>query len=460
MEADMSPLLKGLISLSETSLSLIDDSKHASLGITDSSLPIVLAHRATSQKLLVVTHSSRRASELVNELSAFSDHVVEFPAWETLPHERLSPNSDTIALRIHALYGIKEAQIIVAPVRAFVQPIIASITDTPLLTIRVGDFFKFEGLIHALTERGYTRVDLVERRGDFAVRGGIIDLFLPLEEHPIRVEFFGDEIEEMRFFEIGDQRTFAAVTVPVEILPCRELLINEGVRARARDLRSDYFELREMCDKISEGIYVEGMESLAAALGPGMKTLIDFLPEGVEIFLIEEERIRNRVLDLVRTSNEFLEASWSNVALEENKERGRKSAPLRSELQNGGYRSLDDLEKFALNRRFPWRIVNAFSDEEVEQIEQFVPVPTYRGDVDRLTNDLRRWLSDGFLTILSLPGGGLVERYVQLLNEAEVPSRAIETISTTPTRGTVLVIASPIQSGYLDEEKKVVILGE
>ena len=67
----------------------------------------------------------------------------------------------------------------------------------------------------------YTRTDLVERRGDFAVRGGIVDIFPPLEEHPVRIDFFGDEIEEMRYFAVSDQRTFTPYLGKLEILPCR-----------------------------------------------------------------------------------------------------------------------------------------------------------------------------------------------------------------------------------------------
>ncbi|MEY3347922.1 MAG: Transcription-repair-coupling factor, partial [Actinomycetota bacterium] len=78
-----------------------------------------------------------------------------------------------------------------------------------------------------LVERAYTRVDLVERRGDFAVRGGIIDIFPPDADYPIRVDFFGDEIEEIKRFEIGSQRTFAPITEKVLLYPCRELLITD-----------------------------------------------------------------------------------------------------------------------------------------------------------------------------------------------------------------------------------------
>ena len=458
----MSPQLSGLISLSETTTALIDDPRHESLLATDSALAALVAHRSKTQQVLIVTHSSRRSTELVEELRAFSADVIEFPAWETLPHERLSPNTDTVAKRIAALYQLKERRIVVAPVRAFVQPLISTLTSIPLINLEIGQSFQFENLIRELSLRGYNRVDLVERRGDFAVRGGIIDLFIPLDEHPIRIEFFGDEIEEMRYFEIGDQRTFDAVTSRVTLLPCKELLIDEEVKNRAKKLRSEYFEIREMCDKIADGIYVEGMESLAAVLGKGMTSLPDLLPNNFEIIVIEEERVRNRVLDLIRTSDEFLEAAWSNIALgsEESREQQSKKTPLRQELQSGGYLSIDQIREIADHRSLAWRTFNSFSDDEAKVIDQYQPVSPYRGDVEKLIVDVKNWLKDGFLIALSLPGAGLVERYAQLFNDADLPSRGVESLATTPTRGTVHLIASEIQSGFVDRVNKIVLLGE
>ena len=455
------PHLTGLISLSETTTSLLNSDplltgdERDSWSAIESVLPIVLAYQSNSRPLVVITHSSRRASELVAELGVFTDDALEFPAWETLPHERLSPNSDTVAKRIDALYRIHEARIIVVPIRAFIQPIITSFLNAPLLTLKIGEHSSFEGVIASLSERGYSRVDLVERRGDFAVRGGIIDLFLPLAEHPIRIEFFGDEIEEMRYFEISDQRTFAPVIEPVRCLPCRELLINDQVRTRAQELRSEYFEVREMCDKIISGIYVEGLESLAGALGVNKQSLIELLPENSEVLFIENERIRNRTLDLMKTSEEFLEAAWSNVAMSET-----KIAPLHEKLRSAGYQSLEELKDQAIARGFSWRLINSLAAESGQQIHQFISPPTFDGNAENLIAALEEWLKDGYLIAISLPGAGLVERYVQLLNEAELPARAVESIETSPVRGTIYVIATQIKRGFIDIDNRIILLGE
>ena len=136
----------------------------------------------------------------------------------------------------------------------------------------------------------------------------------------------------MEYFEISDQRTFAPVVGALTLIPCKEILITQEVQARAGDLKSQYLELREMCSKIEAGIYVDGIESLAAVLHPEMKSLIDFLPTNCSVVMLESERIKSRVIDLINTNQEFLEAAWSNVALTNEKAEGRKLAPLREEL--------------------------------------------------------------------------------------------------------------------------------
>ena len=412
--------------------------------------------RSEDRPIVLVAHSSRRASELTSELSLFTDGVIEFPAWETLPHERLSPNSDTVAKRIDALFRIKESNVIVTPVRAFVQPIIASITQIPQIKLARGSSYEFAKLLIDLSERGYKRVDLVERRGDFAVRGGIVDVFPPLAEHPVRIEFFGDVIEELKYFEISDQRTFSPVTSDLTLLPCKELLINYQIRQRAKELRSEYFEIREMCDKISEGIYVECMESIAALLGEKMLSFVDLIPENSEIFILEEERVRNRTLDLIRTSEEFFEAAWSNLAHSD----GAKSTPLNQSLHNGSYLALDQLAQRATNCGYSWREVNSHPSEDSVEIKQYSSTPVYRGDMDRLIQDIRNWLETNHLVVLTLNSHGLVERYLQLLRDSDLPAREVKSINTVPTRGTIYLIDATLNQGCIDIENKIVLLTE
>ena len=451
--------LRSLISLSETTLNVLHSNAPAII-TNQSAIPFLVAHQSQSNPVLLVAHSSQRASELVAELSELIDEVWEFPAWETLPHEKLSPNKDTVAKRINTLLHIDKAKVVVTSARALIQPIVAAAIELPLLQLARGQEFDFAKLINELVLRAYNRVDMVERRGDFAVRGGIIDVFPPLADHPVRIDFFGDEVEEIRYFEISDQRTFAAVTDNVTLIPCKELLITPDVQERASNLKVLYPELLEMCNKIESGIYVEGIESLAAVLTPKINNLMDYLAQGTQVILLEQERINSRVADLINTNQEFLAAAWSNIALTTESDSSKAQVPLRSELQIGAFLELAQLQETALEKGMNWRSFNSFGYEEDPSIAQFGEVEPYRNKIDKVIEDLKSYLKQGFLTVISLQGHGLQERYRDILQEADLPAVSKEGIDTQLVRSAVYLVTSAFKSGFLDTENKVLFLTE
>jgi len=422
--------------------------------------PFLLSHRASTKPIVIVTHSSRRAEDIGNELSAIlgKEAIIQFPAWETLPHEKLSPKSDTVAQRIHALYQLQnatgKAKILIAPIRALIQPLIGTITETPLLQLEIGKEISLSDLVSQLTFMAYNRTDLVERRGDFAVRGGIVDIFPPLDEHPVRIEFFGDDIEEMRYFAVSDQRTFTPFLGKLEVLPCRELLITNDVKARALALAGAYPELSDICTRISQGTYVEGMESLASALSPAMKPLLSYLKKNTELILLDEERNRSRTLDLVNTSNEFLEAAWSNAA-----NGGATPIDLRNLLGGGTYSSFDELREYAQNvGNFGWRSINNFGGDDSTFIEDFLPHEPYKGNNEKVVADIANWFRSGYLVFLSAHSHGLADRYFEILVDSDVPVRKSESIKSAPSRDGVIVTTSSLEFGFINDDIKVVLI--
>ena len=141
-----------------------------------------------------------------------------FPSWETLPHERLSPRADTVGRRLATLRRLAHPQddpagaprVIVTTIRSMIQPMAPDLGELAPVTLKVGDWVDLLELTERLTTLAYTRVDLVEKRGEMAVRGGIVDIFPPTAEHPVRVEFFGDEIVESASL-CGDRSAVAGV---------------------------------------------------------------------------------------------------------------------------------------------------------------------------------------------------------------------------------------------------------
>ena len=199
--------------------------------------------------LLVVTATGREADDLTELHGVFGDAVALFPSWETLPHERLSPGVDTVGARLMVLRRLGHPddgrlgpplRVVVTTVRSLLQPMAPTAEIEPV-TLTVGAEAEFEDVIARLVELAYTRVDMVGRRGEFAVRGGILDIFGPTAEHPVRVEFWGDEISEMRMFAVADQRSIPEIAVDTLVaVGCRELLLTDDVRERAAKLSAQH----------------------------------------------------------------------------------------------------------------------------------------------------------------------------------------------------------------------------
>src|SRR5689334_14876359 len=288
----------------------------AAPGATPALLALLAGAPEGAQPVLAVTPTGREAEDLAGALRCFlpADAIAEFPSWETLPHERLSPRSDTVGRRLAVLRrlahpdereGTGPVRVLVAPVRAVLQPIVQGLGDLEPVSLQVGQTAPLDEIVERLVGAAYVRTDLVERRGEFAVRGGIVDVFPPTEEHPLRVEFWGDTVEEIRHFAVADQRSLE----PVDALwapPCREMLLTDDVRAKAAEMAASHPSLGELFTKLAEGHAVEGMESLAPVLVGEMESLASLLPDGSSILLCDPERIRARAHDLVATSEEFL----------------------------------------------------------------------------------------------------------------------------------------------------------
>src|SRR5215467_117171 len=344
--------------------------------------------RGPGRFVLAVTATAREADDLTAALGAFlPPHTVAcFPGWETLPHERLSPRSDTVGQRIAVLRRLAHPvapvvsdnskeharladarsgtdnskehaelggplRVVVAPVRSVLQPIVAGLGDLEPVRLREGDDADPDDVIARLVEIGYARVEMVTKRGELAVRGGLIDVFPPTEEHPLRIEFFGDTVEEIRVFKVADQRSAGRAPHGLWVPPCRELLLTPGVRARAKELADSHPSVADILGKIADGIAVEGMEAFASVLADRMELLLDHVPFGGVVLACDPERIRTRAMELVTTSQEFLDASWASAA-------AGGEAPI--DLGGSAFQPIEQVRTAASELGIPWWSVAPF----------------------------------------------------------------------------------------------------
>jgi len=384
--------------------------------------PFLAAIRAKDRPLLIVTGSSRTSEDLVNDLRELHESVYEFPAWETLPHERLSPRSDTVAQRISTLIELSKKQthnpIVVTPVRGLIHRIINSLAQNPVRELTVGAQCDLKELIDHLGELAYQRTDLVERRGEFAVRGGIVDVFLPLAGQPVRIDFFGDEIEDISYFDVAGQRTTGAVKESIKILPCRELLLTPSVQNKARKLIAEFPQASELLEKLSEGISTEGMESFIPLLVDCNQSILDRMPKNTEVIFIDEERIKSRAADLLATNEEFYLASWLNAA-------SGGSTPLHS--GDGTYMTWDELNSELSKNQLQQRSFNVFGsdlDDDAVFLDAHAIDPL-RANTDRLVEEFRSAGQSGHNLVFAAHGHGMHERYSNLFRSAEISVRVV-----------------------------------
>ncbi len=417
----------------------------------------------SGRTVLLVTSTYREAEQLTTELESLlgEDAVEYYPAWETLPHERLSPRPDTVGRRLAVLRRLSGEsstvpQVVVAPVRSVLQPQVRGLAEMRPVTVTAGQEYELATLLSDLVGAAYNRVDLVERRGEFAVRGGIVDVFAPTMEHPVRIDFFGDEVEEIRPFSVADQRSTGETLTEITAIPCRELLLTDAVRQRARDLMMRHPELSDMLERIAQGQAVEGMEALIPVLVDSLELLVDVLPEHSIVLSTSPELVRTRAAELVATSSEFLQASWAAAA-------GGGQSPI--DLGASSYWGLADVRAHAMAQGHKWWSLSPFAaggDQDQPYDASSVHSRTlavthpggYQGDVDAAKQHIRASVKDGWRVLIGVEGRGLAARLVELLAE-EGLSAEVTDLSDEPRSGVVGIVLGCFNQGWRAEPSRL-----
>ncbi|MBN9238556.1 MAG: transcription-repair coupling factor [Micrococcales bacterium 70-64] len=423
---------------------------------------------------LAVVATGRESEALRRSLASYLPEaaIVEFPAWETLPHERLSPSAETVGKRIAALRALKnwdgrQPFILVASVRAALQPLADNLTSIePIALVKGGRGYDLAQLGRQLVDLAYSRVDMVTRRGEFAVRGGILDVFAPTDEHPLRLEFFGDELETVREFSVADQRSLATEITEAELPPSRELLLGDAVRQRAREMQHEFPSLSTMLAKIGEGIPVDGMESLAPALVDRLVPLTHYLPEDAAIAVIAPEKVATRAVSLAETNREFLSAAWNAAT-------AGAEAPI--DLDAGDFVTLNTLRESAGDRR--WWTMSAFDSGAPEELEASglqpyvrvdgTAVPSFAGQAEGAVQHVKELLRDGWTVAVVAEGPGLVERAAQVMGEAGASGRVVEAFPAKasptqpgPEEGVAYLLKASVDHGFELPEIKLALVSE
>jgi len=271
-----------------------------------------LAAREGRGELLVVARDGNRMADLEQAIRFFAPDLptLSFPAWDCMPYDRVSPNAAVVSRRMAALAELATRDpkkggtlVVLTTVNAIVQRVPQrDAIARASLSIATGNQLVMEKLILWLEDNGFLRTSTVREAGEYAVRGGIVDLFAAGQGEPVRVDFFGDTIDSIRTFDVESQRTLAQKK-RLDLVPMSEVVLTAENIAR---FRAGYLALFGASDRddilyqsVSEGRRYTGVEHWLPLFVDGLDTLFDYVPDApVVLDHLVEEALAERLADI------------------------------------------------------------------------------------------------------------------------------------------------------------------
>ena len=406
-----------------------------------------LAHLSGRQPIVVAVPTTAEAERLAHDLRVYvadDDAVEVFPAWETLPFERVSPAVETMGRRVGVMWRLRTPEraprVVVAPVRALVQRLGPHVEEAEPIVVRPGDRIDPVDLVARLVEAGYRREYQVEHRGEVARRGSIVDVFPSTADGPVRIDLWGDEVDRLTQFSVADQRSTGDVGC-AELFPARELLPTEEVRSRAAALVGAEPWGREQWERLAEGSMFDGMESWLPWLTEGEHVLLDLIGPGAQVILVEPRRMRDRAKELLEEEAALassLAQTWGAAA---DREWPRLSLPF---------------DRLMSHTEAPaWTMVNVAEGPDTVSLGASGWDPTL-GDPERLARQVGELVRRGVTVVVAADGIGSASRIASVLGEQGV-ALPLEP-EWTGQRSAITV--APLERGFVLADIRLAVLTE
>jgi transcription-repair coupling factor (superfamily II helicase) len=410
-------------------------------GIAPSSFPLIIASAFTAdpRQTLVLTKNALKLQETYIDLTCFLDerYVYTLSPWETLPYEFVSAPEKVERERITALYKIAGGE--PAVIVATVESLIRAVPDKSFLlkkgiAVKAGEEYPFDDVISALSSYGYTREYRVESYGQFSVKGGIIDVFLPTQENPVRLDFFGDTCESIREFDVESQISTGTLE-RVTIYPRRELVLSKSERAAlAKELRAAA-KRGLAVPEAAEDDPVPGVEDLFPAVIPG-DSVLSYFSRTRRIFFIEASELEAQRDDLLKMFRELhRRKSESAFCLPPEK-------LLRPDAFDAARAGAVELQVFTSRHgALQWRIRS---------------IPNFHGKIKMVREELERRIADGWRVIICTGFEGQARRLFDLFAELGPGSD----FNTLDAAAPISILITPLREGFELIGMKVLVLSD
>ncbi len=399
--------------------------------------PLALAALSLERELVVaVTATSSDAEHVTDALSAWlGEHeVAQWPGWDTHPLERVSPDSQVMAMRSLLRWRLSEGRgprVVVASARSIAQLLSPEPLQAPFV-LRRGDEMERDQFVSGLVDMGYRREHLVEHRAELAVRGGIVDVWPAQGDEPLRLDFFGDEIERLTVFDIATQRSTHDIEEAL-VAPAREWMPGALTRSRAEVLVERAPWARETLDRLATGQLFDGMEGWMGLFIDSPRTLLDEAAHAT-VVVVEPDRVRARLEELLGEERELTDvvaATW----------RASDQVPLL-------HRDYDHV--------LEGRIDVALETDITSADASITSPPVVQGDATRIAAHVRGWSKDRRGVILtSTPAA--IER---MADQLRAEGLDVTTDQDRVLEARLSVLESSLPSGFFFDEPEIVVWSE
>ena len=421
----------------------------AAFGLQESHKAHIAAVLSLSHTVLLVSATDTGAARLWDSVRGYLPDASLFLPRETPLVHVMNASSERAGSRASALSSLlfRENRLVICSMGALLQRLAPrDVYVSQCVRLKTGDETSPRALVQRLAAAGYERVELVEGRGQVASRGDLVDVYPPDARYPIRVEFWGDTIDQMRDFDPITQRSVEQRTEAL-LPPAYETPQTEQAIARALRHAADKIGFETQVELWRQGLPAAGADAMLPLLYPKLDTLLDYLPESAVLVLDEPARLEEAAKTAEMTFAESVTAML---------ERGEGDA-AQCKLQLGAEETLSLLNTprtaacYALTRPH-----HAFPPKEIVQFLAR-PAPQYMGDTEELLRDVRLWKQTGEAAVLF--AGEHAKPLFEQLAAAGAEVAFSETLTRPPVRGEVLVTGDALLTGFAYPELHLTVLG-
>lgn len=410
-----------------------------------------------NKKACIVTYNEIQARSLVKNLEFFTNDVVFIPKKEIVTYDYIAESKDLPYERIESLNKIRQnkADIVVTTIEALMQSVVdKDILYKHILEFKVGNSYSLDQIKQDLVYLGYVRCDLIEGRGQFSLRGGILDIALN-EKKGIRVEFWGDEVDSIRYFNISSQRS-TEMCKEITIYPAHEFVLERTIEEVIEDIKTRYDEENEQAkqdiEQITNGNYISKIDKYFNSFYEKTGSLFDYIKEDYLIFIDEVTKIKARAKNIV-TDHQNIQ----NMLIEKEK------------IIPDAICNIKDYEEVFCNIEKKKRVYLekqdiGISDEEIGEAKRneihFLSreINYYKSSMEVFLEDILKAINEE-KTVIVLGGNEETSRKLSLLLlEKEIPHKYLENLNGELPKQVAIVTSGALEAGFEDYETKLMVI--